>query len=251
HDGVLVSHSAGRHGPGDVRFFDRVARLYDHLMPPARPADLRAGLRFADRPVERVLDAAGGTGRAARALGETDAVDLGFDASRTAQPGRETDDAAVTVLDISPGMLRRAAADGLAVVRGDARAPPIADGAVDAVVVTDALHHVPEPIAALEALTDTVAPGGVIVIREFDPATYRGRGLALLERFAGMQSTFFEPETLTAHLREMGLRAYVVHPRFGYTVAAVVPRERQRENGVSRGVATDHTAQSRERNPDG
>ncbi|ERH11935.1 MAG: hypothetical protein J07HB67_00946, partial [halophilic archaeon J07HB67] len=67
HDGHdTQTDSGGRHGPGDVRFFDRVAGLYDLVVPSASPADLRAGLRFADRPVERVVDAAGGTGRAAR-----------------------------------------------------------------------------------------------------------------------------------------------------------------------------------------
>ena len=205
------SDAGGRHEPGDVRFFDRLAGLYDLAMPPARPADLHAGLRFADRPVERVLDAAGGTGRAARAVARS-AGAVGHD-----RPS-------VTVLDVSEGMLARAAADGFSIVRGDLRAPPIQPGSVDAAVVADALHHVPDAEQALAAVAATVAPGGVVVVREFDPETVRGRGLALAERLVGMDSTFLPPSTVQRVLRAAGLRTYEIQPGFGYTVVGVVPR---------------------------
>lgn len=198
-----MGDSGPPHGPGDVRFFDRIASVYDRLMPPVRVEDLQTGFRFADRPVERVLDVAGGTGRAARAL----------------------DDSEVIVLDRSAGMLARAAEAGLSGVRGDARQLPIRDDAVDAVVVTDALHHVPDAEQALAACVRAVAPGGVIVIREFDPTTVRGRGLVALEHAAGMDSVFFEPRDLVAMLRDAGARSYLVEEGFGYTVVGVVPRE--------------------------
>ena len=215
--------SGARHGPGDVRFFDRIAGLYDLAMPPARPADLRAGLRFANRPVEHVLDAAGGTGRAARAV-------------TAATPAEALDDLpSVTVLDISREMLGRAAADGFETVRGDLRSPPIQPGSVDAAVVTDALHHVPDAEQALQALAATVAPGGVVVVREFDPETTRGRGLALAERLVGMDSTFLSPSTVQRVLRTAGLRAYEIEPGFGYTVVGVVP---QADDAERDGVAS-------------
>ena len=206
-----------------MRFFDRIAGLYDLAMPPARPADLRAGLAFADRPIRRVVDAAGGTGRAARALTET------------ADPGGGPTPS-VTVVDVSAGMLSRAAADGFAAVRGDLRVPPLRPDSVDAVVVTDALHHVPDAAAALTALTEAVAPGGVVVVREFDPETVRGRALALAERAVGMDSTFLSPATVRRTLRRAGLRAYEIQPGFGYTVVGVVPRERDRQAGGQTGA---------------
>lgn len=230
-----MSHTVGRHGPGDVRFFDRIAPLYDVAMPPVRPDDLRAGFRLADRPIRRVLDAAGGTGRAARAVRvATDGTSVdGHTTAGTSRPDAETDtdgvssgSADVTVLDVSAGMLGRAAADGLATVRGDARRPPIRPGAVDAVVIADALHHVPDWPAALTALTETVAPGGVVVVREFDPTTLRGWALARLEHLAGMDSVFATPEEVREQLRAAGLRAYTLQPGFGYTVVGVVPRGR-------------------------
>lgn len=190
-------------GYGDVGFFDRIAPLYDVFMPPARAEDLRAGLAFAHRPLERVVDLGGGTGRASRTL-----RDLRIDA---------------TVFDYSAGMLRRAREDGLQGVRADAATLPVRDDGLDAVVITDALHHFPEPEAAIREVARALAPGGVLVVREFDPSTRRGRALATLESVAGMDSRFFEADTLAGMLDDGGLRGHVVEPGFGYTVAGVKP----------------------------
>lgn len=187
------------HGRGDVRFFDRLARLYDILMPAARPADLAAGLALAERDVERVVDVAGGTGRAARAVDAPTRV----------------------VADAAGGMARRARASGLAAVRADAGALPVRGGAADAVLVVDALHHLPDPPAALAEARRVLAPGGVLVIREFDPGTLRGRAVVAAERAVGFDSTFWRPRDLAAAVSEAGLEPSVVDRGFGYTVAGV------------------------------
>lgn len=190
-------------GHGDVGFFDRIAPLYDVGMPRAKPEDLRAGIAFAHRPIETVLDVGGGTGRASRSL---------------RQIGIST-----TVVDFSPGMLRRAHDDDIPTVRGDAGRLPVPDDAVDAVVITDALHHFPDPAGALGEAARVLAPGGVVVIREFDPTTARGRLLAGVESAVGMDSQFFAAETLAELLTDAGLRGTVVDPGFGYTVVGVKP----------------------------
>jgi demethylmenaquinone methyltransferase/2-methoxy-6-polyprenyl-1,4-benzoquinol methylase len=188
------------HGPGDVRFFDRVASLYDRLAPATDPAPIRAGLARADRPVERVLDLAGGTGRAARAVAE----------------GDDAPDA--VVIDASGPMLRRAARRGTAAVRGDAGRLPVRDEAVDAVVVLDALHHLPDPDRALAEAERILRPGGVLVVREFDPATVRGRALVAAERLVGFHSTFRGPEATAAAVDAVGLPATVLDRGFAFTV---------------------------------
>lgn len=188
-------------GHGDVGFFDRIAPLYDAFMPPAHLGDLRAGLAFAHRPLERVIDLGGGTGRASRSLER-----IGVEA---------------TVFDYSGRMLAHATDAGIPGVRADAASLPLCDGTVDAVVVTDALHHFPDPEGTIREVARVLAPGGVVVIREFDPETLPGRALAALESIAGMDSRFFPAETLAAMLTETGLRGYVVTPGFGYTVAGV------------------------------
>ncbi|WP_277552827.1 class I SAM-dependent methyltransferase [Halobaculum limi] len=206
-------------GHGDVGFFDRIAPLYDVVMPRAKPEDLRAGIAFAHRPVETVLDVGGGTGRASRTLRE-----LGIEA---------------TVVDFSPGMLRRAHDDGISAVRGDAGRLPVPDGVVDAVVITDALHHFPDPAGALGEAARVIAPGGVVVIREFDPTTARGRLLEGVESVARMDSQFFAAETLAGLLTEAGLRGTVVDPGFGYTVAGVKPTTAATPNAGDAAGATD------------
>lgn len=192
----------GRFGPGDVRLFDRLAGVYDATLPAARKAPLEAGLRFADRPVERLVDVAGGTGRAGAQL---------------------ADERAVIVCDASAGMLSRAT--GLDAVRGDARRLPFASGAVDAAIIVDALHHVPDPATVLADCVRVVAPGGVVVVREFDPRTLLGGGLAAGEHLIGMDSTFLTPDAVVDALTEAGGRGYLVDPGWSYTVVGVNPRE--------------------------
>jgi demethylmenaquinone methyltransferase/2-methoxy-6-polyprenyl-1,4-benzoquinol methylase len=190
---------AGMHGPGDVRFFDRLAVPYDLAMPSTDPRLLEAGFDLAGRPVETVLDVGGGTGRAAKELA-------------VARP---------VVVDASRGMLRRARDRGLACVTGDAGRLPVADASVDAVVVLDALHHFPDPPAAVAEAARVLAPGGVLVVREFDPGTIRGRGLVAVERVARMGSTFYRVGELESILEGVGLATTVLESGFEYTVAGV------------------------------
>lgn len=187
----------------DVATFDRFARYYDLAMPGASRADLRAGLAVADRPVERVLDLGGGTGRAAAALTGYDRV----------------------VLDAARGMLRRARDRGLVAVQGDATRLPVQTDSFDAVVVVDALHHMPDWDAIAAEVERILRPGGVFVVREFDPTTLPGRGLVAAERLVGFDSQFATPAALSVTLGRAGFEPTVLAGGFGYTVAGVVPKQ--------------------------
>ena len=200
-----------RFGPGDVRFFDRVADLYDLVMPVARIGPLRDGFAFADRRIERVVDLAGGTGRAADGL-----ADAGFDP---------------IVVDISAGMLRRARKAGHDTVRGDAGSLPLRDDAADAAVIVDALHHLPDPEAALASARAVLRPGGVVVVQEFGPRTIRGRALFAAERLVGFDSTFWTPDELCTLLSTAGFEARIVREGFEYVVVGRVPRSERSERG--------------------
>jgi demethylmenaquinone methyltransferase/2-methoxy-6-polyprenyl-1,4-benzoquinol methylase len=222
-------------GPGDVRFFDRVAPLYDRLMPPADADALADALSVSRRPVRTVLDVAGGTGRAARVLSglvDADADDTGGVAAGgagDADPGGETDASetverghGVVVVDRSRGMLRVARARGHECVAADATHLPVPDDAVDAVTVVDALHHVRDQRALLAEARRVVAPGGVVVVVDFDPTTLRGRALVALERAVGFDSTFSTPDDLARFLDREGFVGRVVDPGFGYVVVGRV-----------------------------
>ena len=203
------------HGLGDVRFFDQLAGLYDVVMPAADRNALEAGLARAEGSVDRLLDVGGGTGRA------TIAVDV----------------AERVVLDVSRGMLRRARRRGvdrsgrwrlrstdkhaigpLSAVQGDGSRMPIADDGVDAVIVVDAFHHMPAQRTVLAEARRVLRPGGVLVVREFDPTHPLGWLLARGERLIGMDSTFHSPATLAAMASEAGFSVSVLDAGFEYTM---------------------------------
>lgn len=192
-------------GRGDVAFFDGVARAYDLIVPPSSTAELRAAFDRATRPVDRVLDLAGGTGRVSRTLRRD-----GYDP---------------LVVDVSRGMVSRARGHGLSAVQADAGRLPLATGSVDAAVVVDAYHHLPDRQAALAETARVVAPGGAVVVRDFDPTTLPGRGLEAAEHLLGMGSRFASADEVAAALSRAGLRSRVLERGFVATVVGVVPDE--------------------------
>lgn len=189
----------GPHVARDVSLFDRFATPYDLAMPPADAAGIRAGLALADRAVERVLDVGGGSGRGARAVDARERL----------------------VADAAPGMVRRARRRGLPAVLADAGRLPVRDASVDAVLVVDALHHLPDQPAALAEAARVLRTGGVLVVRDFDPTTVRGRLLVAAERLAGFDSQFRPPDRLAAAVERAGLDPAVPDRGFGYTVAGL------------------------------
>lgn len=187
------------YGPGDVRFFDRLGRLYDLFMPSARADLLEAGLDHADREIDRLLDVGGGTGRAARAVDVDERI----------------------VVDAAPGMLRAARDAGLETVVGDAMRLPFRDGRADAILIVDAMHHMPNARTVIDECARVLAPGGVVVVRDFDPTTILGRALVAGEHVLGFGSRFFAPDGLAHMLEHAGFDARVLDRGFGYTVAGV------------------------------
>ena len=179
----------------DVPYFDRFAPLYDWVLPSTDGAPIESGLALADGSVEQVLDVGGGTGRVG---GSVDTVPIVFDASRP--------------------MLARARTKGFSTIQGDARSIPVATGGVDAAVSVDAVHHLPDLESVLSEVARVLRPGGVVVIRDFDPTTLRGRALAGAEHLVGFESTFHSADEVAASLAQAGLEPTVRERGFTYTV---------------------------------
>ncbi|MFT4958012.1 MAG: SAM-dependent methyltransferase [Halobacteriales archaeon] len=204
---------------GDVVPFDWLARPYDLVMPAADAEALAAGLAAADRAVNTALDVGGGSGRAARAVSGID----------------------WTVVDAARGMLGVANSHGLPTVQGDAATLPIRDESVDAVVFLDSWHHVGRQRVAIEEAARVLRPGGVLVVREFDPKSIRGRGLVLAEHLVGFDSSFLTPDSLAALAEKYGLSPDVPDRGFVYTVAATKPGS---GSGTGSGTETKSASKS-------
>ncbi|MFW6002866.1 MAG: class I SAM-dependent methyltransferase [Halanaeroarchaeum sp.] len=186
----------------DVPFFDRVAPLYDLVLPGTDRAPLAHGLSLAERELGTVVDLGGGTGRAARAL-DRDPI----------------------VLDGSRGMLRKARDHDLRTIRGDIRELPFPDDSIDGLVSVDAFHHFPSIPRTLEEAFRVLAVGGVLVVREFDPSTLRGKFLVLGERLVRFDSTFFTVSDLESAFETAGFETTVTERGFTYTVVGVKPEK--------------------------
>jgi demethylmenaquinone methyltransferase/2-methoxy-6-polyprenyl-1,4-benzoquinol methylase len=161
-------------------FFDRIARLYDHVARPPDPAPLLGLLRTA--PGGRVLDLGGGTGRVGQVLA-----------------GRS-----VTVCDLSAPMARRARDKGLLSCQGRAEALPFASGVFDAVLAVDAFHHFAGQEAAVREMLRVVQPGGRVVVVEPDIRHPVVRLVALAERLLGLTSHMRPAEDLGALFQRAG-----------------------------------------------
>jgi len=197
--GFIGPQSENQRVSRDVSWFERFARPYDWLMPGTDVDALRAGLSMAERDVDRVLDVGGGTGRATRVLRGPERI----------------------VVDAARGMLERARRRGLGGIQADAGHLPVRENTADAVLVVDALHHIPDQVGALEEAARVLRPGGVLVVREFDRATLPGRFLVAAENAVGFDSSFFTPDELAAVVDRAGLDAAVPDRGFGYTVVGV------------------------------
>lgn len=209
----------------DVGSFHRFARHYDAAMPDADAEPLERGLSRAEREIRRVVDLAGGTGRGLRAIEGRHRNATAFETG--------------IVVDAARGMCQRAQEHGHRVIRADAGEIPFADGTVDAVVVIDAFHHLPAQERAITEAARILAPGGVLVVQEFDPTTLRGRALAGIEHLLGFESSFHGPAVLAQHMRRAGLDPVVVDRGFSYVIAGSrrAHRPSHDENGTHKSPA--------------
>jgi demethylmenaquinone methyltransferase/2-methoxy-6-polyprenyl-1,4-benzoquinol methylase len=170
--------------------FRYLAPFYDRLL---GPPDADRLARILKLPVAgRILDSGGGTGRLTRALRPL--------------AGQ------VVVADPSAHMLARARGKRLAAVAARSERLPFAGACFERILVVDALHHFGDQHAALAELVRVLAPGGRLLIEEFDANRAAVRLIALAEKAVGMGSRFLRPQEICEILNAHGL-ATQVHGR--------------------------------------
>jgi ubiquinone/menaquinone biosynthesis C-methylase UbiE len=163
--------------------FGMIAPHYERAAGVPDPARLREYLKLPTAGL--LLDAGGGTGRVGAAL-------RGMAA-------------AIVVCDVSPGMLRQAAAkDGVVAVCSPAERLPFGDGVFTRIVIVDAFHHFSDHPRAIADLWRVLAPGGRIVIEEPNIDSLAVKIVALGERVILMRSTFYSPRHMGQMLETAG-----------------------------------------------
>lgn len=175
-----------------VSHFDILAPVYDRIAGFfLGPPDCEMWRKLLELPVNgRLLDAGGGTGRVSAPLRPV--------------VGQ------LVVADISLGMLRQAHKKGyLHPVQTDAALLPFPDDIFERIMVVDSLHHFPRQRQVIRELTRVLAPGGLLVIEEFDIRRLPVKGLALLEKLVLMGSRFIRAEEIRNLILEGGLTAEI------------------------------------------
>jgi len=113
----------------------------------------------------------------------------------------------VIVADASERMLEKARARGLLALRCDCAAVPLPDSCADAVLVSDALHHVPSPAALLAESRRLLRPGGRLLIRDFDARRPLVRAFGRLESVLFGPLRYLKPAEAAALVSDAGFRA--------------------------------------------
>ncbi len=169
--------------------FSLVAGLYDRTAQFTITEPLIGLLSLS--PDSILLDAGGGTGRVAAAL-----------RNRVRK---------AVVVDLSRGMLRRAADKGLEAVRAPAERLPFSSGTFDRVIMIDALHHVLDQVQAAGELWRVLSPGGRLLIIEPDINQFAVKLIAFMEKILLMRSHFLAGEKIAAFFENRDVPARVVY----------------------------------------
>jgi demethylmenaquinone methyltransferase/2-methoxy-6-polyprenyl-1,4-benzoquinol methylase len=169
--------------------FNLIAGLYDRAAQFTVTEPLIGLLSLSPNSV--LLDAGGGTGRIAAALRNM---------------VREA-----VVVDLSRGMLRRAADKGLEAVRAPAERLPFPSGTFDRVIMLDALHHVLDQGQTAGELWRVLSPGGRLLIVEPDINQFAVKLIAFMEKILLMRSHFLAGEKIAAFFENRDVQARVVY----------------------------------------
>lgn len=123
-------------------------------------------------------------------------------------------------IDLSSGMLDRARARGLDVVRGSATALPFEDASFDVACSFKVLAHIPDVDRALAEMTRVVRPGGHVIAEFYNPMSLRA-----------LAKKAFGPRAVGAQLKEDA-----VFTRFDTPEEALARAPRGTELVTTRGI---------------
>lgn len=199
-DFLAHGSSAGQLVPG--RSWAAWSRALGHLLPPLVVADAGCGEGFL------ALEAA-------RWASEVIAIDSSRDALKRARQ-----------------LARKRNISNIVWREGRIEALPLADGSVDVVLISQALHHVPKPEAALTDAVRAVKPGGTVLVLEL-----RAHGQEWVRERLGDRWLGFRDESLEDWLFQAGLEDVRVEvgARLKGDPFTVLVASGRKANGAARG----------------
>ena len=115
-------------------------------------------------------------------------------------------DAHATVLDPTPEMLRYVQEGAnLSAVLGEAETMPFDDHSFDALVITDAFHHLRDQELAAAEFARVVKPGGRVLVLDLDREGSAVWFAIWGERLLGEPAAFLTPEGMRALMAQHGI----------------------------------------------
>lgn len=237
-EGLWAFYRAAGQGEGR-RFLDRVAPLFADMPQHAQDAERAlSSVRERAQATRRFFDAVAGQWRdlSREVLGDFDlaeelagrlhpgmiAADLGCGpgelVARLAETARQ-----VIGVDGSPRMLELAAArladrPNVSLRLGELEHLPLREGEAQAVTLSLVLHHVNDPQAALAEARRVLAPGGVLLVAEFDRhgnedmrVKYGDARLGVDQKtlYDWLQTAGFAPRRMDAYPVNQGLKVLI------------------------------------------
>ena len=111
-------------------------------------------------------------------------------------------------VDLSSGMLARAASRGLAVAQGSATELPIASGSVDVAYSFKVLAHIPDIEGAMRELARVVRPGGWVLAEFYNARSIR-RLVKAMKPPTAVSSTTHDEHVFTRYDDARAIRSYL------------------------------------------
>jgi len=160
-----------------INLFDVFAPFYELLMGNGEKSFKKIEKLGAFTNSDVVVDIGGGTGRVAKFLvGKVKSV---------------------TVIDPSRKMIEQCQKHaGISCVSGEGENLPLGDNSADKIILMDAFHHIQNQLVAIGEIARIIKLNGKIIIEEFNPATFSGVLIVILEKILRFNSKFYQPKEL-------------------------------------------------------
>lgn len=124
-----------------------------------------------------------------------------------------------TAVDPAEGMLKFSA-EYIQTHKANAESLPFEADSFEAIFIGEALHHFQDVDRSIQEMVRVLQNKGRLFIYDFDPSTFLGKSLCIMEKILGEPGNFFAPEALKKRLESHGFSVHISQCGYRYTIAA-------------------------------